>query len=118
MKRGKFIRATPRPKAKSDMDKSAIKKSLLKNFDFKRAERILELPRPDTHIYSVRTLRIDASNIIDSILEDPDIDYVHSGIFKVEKVWQDDNFFIYELLFVPFWSESIVINDSTNEIIK
>lgn len=73
------------------MNKEKIKKDLLDNFQFEKAQEIMEildwklvLPA-GYHIPSMEELREFVSNLVDEFLRDERFSFVSSGGFRVEK---------------------------------
>ena len=119
MRRNNFIRHKRKAIAKYPLDTGAIKKELLRKFDFEMAYLMCQRmkPRFDGVLPSKKSLRANAISVVNSILLDPEIDYVHSGQFKVEKVWLDEETYSYELFFVPLFTSGPFIEDKTNKIL-
>lgn len=119
MRRNRFIRHEKTKRVKSPLDTAAIKKELLSRFDFEMAYLMCQRmkPRFDGVLPSKRSLRENAASVVNSILLDPKIDYVHSGQFKVEKIWQDEEIYTYELFFVPLFTSGQFIDDKTNKFL-
>lgn len=73
------------------MNKEKIKKDLLDNFQFEKAQKIMEILNWELvlptgyHIPSVDELREFVSSLVDDFLRDKRLSSVSSGGFRVEK---------------------------------